>query len=101
MNPLLLGHVIIFALSAIACVATIPQARKIQHPETREGLIVFLGSVALWSGGYIGYLLAPTRAGKLAFYIFGFIFAFVAVGAWLYFCAAVRVYPEASTAGTA
>jgi len=93
MNPLLLGHVIIFALSAIACVATIPQARKIQHPETREGLIVFLGSVALWSGGYIGYLLAPTRAGKLAFYIFGFIFAFVAVGAWLYFCAAYTGRP--------
>ncbi|OYR57588.1 histidine kinase [Halorubrum halodurans] len=93
MNPLLLGHVIIFALSAIACVATIPQARKIQHPETREGLIVFLGSVALWSGGYIGYLLAPTCAGKLDFYIFGFIFAFVAVGAWLYFCAAYTGRP--------
>jgi len=92
-EPLLIGHIIIFALSAIACVATIPQARKIQHPGTREGLVAFLGSVALWSGGYIGYLIAPTRPGKLAFYILGFVFAFVAVGAWLYFCAAYTGRP--------
>jgi signal transduction histidine kinase len=92
-DPLLLGHLIIFALSAIACVAAIPQARKIQHPGTREGFIVFLGSVALWAGGYIGYLIAPTRSGKVAFYIFGFVFAFVAVAAWLYFCAAYTGRP--------
>ncbi|WP_254824934.1 sensor histidine kinase [Haloglomus halophilum] len=77
-----------FALSAIACLGSIPRARNIQHPETREGLVVFLLSVALWSGGYLGYLLAPTVPAKLGFYIFGFVFAFVAVGAWLYFCAA-------------
>jgi len=93
MNPLLIGHVIIFALSTIACVAVIPQARKIQHPGTREGFVVLLGSVALWSGGYLGYLLAPTHSGKIAFYILGFVFAFVAVGAWLYFCAAYTGRP--------
>jgi signal transduction histidine kinase len=93
LEPLLLGHIIIFALSAIACVATIPQARKVQHPETREGLVVFLASVALWAGGYIGYLIAPTRPGKIAFYILGFVFAFVAVGSWLYFCAAYTGRP--------
>lgn len=93
MEPLLVGHIIIFALSALACVATIPQARKIQHPGTREGLVVFLGSVALWSVGYLGYLISPTRSGKVAFYILGFVFAFVAVGAWLYFCAAYTGRP--------
>ncbi|WP_144921118.1 histidine kinase N-terminal 7TM domain-containing protein [Halorubrum salsamenti] len=93
LEPLLIGHIIIFALSAIACVAAIPQARKIQHPGTREGFVVFLGSVALWSGGYLGYLLAPTHSGKLAFYILGFVFAFVAVGSWLYFCAAYTGRP--------
>jgi signal transduction histidine kinase len=97
MEPLLLGHVIIFALSAIACVVAIPQARKIQHPGTREGFVVFLGSVALWSGGYLGYLLAPTQSGKLAFYILGFVFAFVAVGSWLYFCAAYTGRPPRHT----
>ena len=93
MEPLLLGHSIIFALSAIACVAAIPQARKIQHPGTREGFVVFLGSVALWSGGYLGYLLVPTRSGKVACYTLGFVFAFVAVGSWLYFCAAYTGRP--------
>ncbi|WP_311174177.1 histidine kinase N-terminal 7TM domain-containing protein [Halobellus ordinarius] len=87
-DPLLVGHIIIFALSALACVATVPQARKIKHPGTREGLVAFLGSVAVWSIGYLGYLIVPTRSGKIAFYILGFVFAFVAVGAWLYFCAA-------------
>jgi hypothetical protein len=42
----------------------------------------------VWFIGYLGYLIAPTRLGKIAFYILGFVFAFVAVGAWLYFCAA-------------
>lgn len=93
MGPLFTSHIIIFALSTLVCVATIPQARKIQHQGTREGLVVFLGSVALWSGGYIGYLIAPTRSGKLTFYILGFVFAFVAVGAWLYFCAAYTGRP--------
>ncbi|WP_348613651.1 histidine kinase N-terminal 7TM domain-containing protein [Halobaculum rarum] len=93
MEPLFIGHIIIFALSAIVCVATIPQARKIQHQGTREGLVVFLGAVALWSGGYLGYLIAPTQSVKLAFYILGFVFAFVAVGAWLYFCAAYTGRP--------
>lgn len=92
-SPLLTGHLAVFALSALACVAMIPQARKIQHPGTREGLVALLASVALWSVGYVGYLAAPTRPAKLAFYILGFSFAFVAVGSWLYFCAAYTGRP--------
>ncbi|WP_435073571.1 histidine kinase N-terminal 7TM domain-containing protein [Halorubrum sp. HHNYT27] len=94
LEPLLIGHILLFALSAIACVVTIPQARKVQHRETREGLVVFLGSVALWSGGYLGYIIAPTRPVKVACYILGFVFAFVAVGSWLYFCAAYTGRPS-------
>jgi signal transduction histidine kinase len=88
MNPFLLGYVVLFALSAVACLGSIPRARTIQHPGTRDGLVGLLVSVALWSGGYLGYLLAPTVRGKLALYILGFVSAFVAVAAWLYFCAA-------------
>jgi len=51
MDLLLLGYVVIFALSAVACVAAIPRARDIQHRGTRDGFVVFLGSVALWSLG--------------------------------------------------
>jgi len=58
------------------------------HPETREGLVGLLLTVAVWSSGYVGYLVAPGESLKLAFYIVGFVFALLAVGAWLYFCAA-------------
>ena len=88
MESLLLAHVLLFAVSAALCLGSIPRARTIQHQETREGLLVFLLSVAIWSVGYVGYLLAPTNTAKLVFYIVGFTFAFAAVAAWLYFCAA-------------
>jgi signal transduction histidine kinase len=38
-------------------------------------------------------LIAPTEPLKLGLYIIGFAFAFVAVGAWLYFCAAYTGRP--------
>lgn len=93
MNPTFLGYVFLFSVSAIVCLATIPRARSIQHPGTREGLVGLLVSVAIWSGGYVGYLVAPTEASKLAFYLIGFVFAFIAVGAWFYFCAAYTGRP--------
>ena len=88
MGLLLLGYVVVYAVSAVVCLASIPRARSIQRSGTRKGLIALLGSVAIWSAGYVGYFLAPTEPVKLAFYIIGFVFAFVAVGAWLYFSAA-------------
>jgi hypothetical protein len=51
-------------------------------------MVGLLVSVALWCAGYTGYLVAPTNASRTASYVLGFVFAFVAVGAWLYFCAA-------------
>jgi two-component sensor histidine kinase len=93
MEPLLLGYVILYSVSAVACLASIPRARSIQHPGTRQGLIALLASVSIWSAGYVGYFLAPTEPLKLASYIVGFVFAFLAVGAWLYFCAAYTGRP--------
>ena len=89
----ILGYTLLFSASALLCLGSIPRARTIQHPGTREGLVVLLAAVALWSSGYIGYLLAPTAESKIALYIFGYVFAFVAVGAWLYFCAAYTGRP--------
>jgi signal transduction histidine kinase len=88
MNPIFLGYVLLFSVTAVICLASVPRARTIRHPGTREGLVVFLVSVAVWAGGYVGYLMMPTVTGKVASYILGFVSAFVAVGAWLYFCAA-------------
>ncbi|PCR90587.1 sensor histidine kinase [Natrinema ejinorense] len=82
----LLVYVVLFGLSGVACLASIPRARTIQHSGTRNALIVFFVSAALWCGGYLGYLLAPTTASKVALYTIGFISAFVAVGAWVCFC---------------
>ncbi|RAW45300.1 histidine kinase [Halorubrum sp. 48-1-W] len=93
MDWLLFSHAAIFAVSAVACVASLPRVRRIQHADTRRGLAGLLLSVALWSVGYVGYLLAPTTAGSIAWYTLGFVFAFVAVGAWLYFCAAYTGRP--------
>ncbi|WP_251342826.1 ATP-binding protein [Haloplanus halophilus] len=93
MNPVLLGHLFVFGLSGLVCLASIPRARGIQHAGTRTGLVGLLLSVALWSGSYVGYLLAPTTSSKLGCYILGFSFALVAVGAFLYFCAAYTGRP--------
>jgi hypothetical protein len=88
MDPLLLAHVAVFAASAVACVLSLPRARRIKHPGTREGLVALLISVALWSLGYLGYLLAPTDDLRMASYTIGFRLAFTAVAAWTDFCAA-------------
>ncbi|OYR55660.1 sensor histidine kinase [Halorubrum halodurans] len=93
MDLVLFSHVGVFAVSALACVASLPRVRRIRHADTRRGLAALLLSVALWSIGYVGYLLAPSAAGKVAWYTVGFVFAFVAVGAWLYFCAAYTGRP--------
>lgn len=93
MNPIYFSYILLFSGSAIVCLASIPRARTIQHPGTRNGLVGLLVSVAIWSGGYVGYLVAPTQLSKLTFYLIGFAFAFIAVGAWLYFCAAYTGRP--------
>ncbi len=88
MDSLLLAYVVTFAVAAVLCSVSIPRALRISHPGTRHGLVVLLGSVVLWSVGYIGYFLAPTETLQLTCYTLGFVFAFVAVAAWFYFCAA-------------
>lgn len=93
MELVLLGYVGLYLVSAVVCLASIPRARSIKHHGTRKGLVALLGSVAIWSAGYVGYLIAPTEPVKLAFYILGFTFAFVAVAAWVIFCAAYTGRP--------
>jgi len=88
MNTVFLAHVSVFAGSALACVAALPRAQRVRDRETREGLVGLLLAVTAWAGGYVGYLLVPGERLKVAFYIAGFVAALLAVGAWLYFCAA-------------
>lgn len=93
MELALIGYVVLYSVSAIVCVASLPRVQSIQHPGTRTGFSALLVSVAIWSAGYVGYFIAPSESIKLAFYIIGFTFAFIAVGAWLFFCAAYTGRP--------
>lgn len=93
MSLILASYLLIFTLSALGCLVSLRRAMQIQHPGTREGMVGFLLSVALWCVGYIGYLLMPTADAKLALYTIGFIFAFLAVVFFLYFCAAYTGRP--------
>ena len=93
MDLLFLGHVGVFTVSALACLLSLPRARRIEHPGTRKGLIALLLSVTVWSLGYVGYLTAPTDPLRVASYTIGFIFAFGAVAAWVQFCAAYTGRP--------
>lgn len=93
MDPALVGYLALFSASAVVCLASVPRARQIPHPGTREGFVVLLVSVALWAGGYAMYLVAPTNTTRVVAYTFGFISALFAVGAFLYFCAAYTGRP--------
>ncbi|MFP4626111.1 MAG: ATP-binding protein [Natronomonas sp.] len=88
MNTVYLAHVIAFSSSSLVCFASVSRARRIEHRDTRQGMIAFLLSTGIWSGGYVGYLLAPIDAIRLAFFVLGLVFALLAVVAWLYFAAA-------------
>ncbi|GAB7093515.1 histidine kinase N-terminal 7TM domain-containing protein [Halolamina litorea] len=93
MQLVFLAHVGVFALAAVGCLVSVPRALEIRHPRTRQGMVGLLLSVTLWAGGYVGYLLAPSDWLRAAFYTLGFVFAFVAVAAWFFFCAAYTGRP--------
>lgn len=80
-------HLVVFLLSALICLGSVPQARKIQHQGTRRGFVVLLVMVGIWSLGYVGYLIFPSLLFKEISYLLGFSAAFVAVAAFLYLAA--------------
>jgi signal transduction histidine kinase len=87
-NGIYLGHVLAFSLAALACFVSVGRARRIEHAGTRRGLTSLLLTSGVWAGANLGYLVVPSPAAKRACYILGLVAGLVAVGAWLYFCAA-------------
>lgn len=87
-DAVFVGHVVLFAVSTLACFASLPRALRIEHPGTREGFVGFLVSVGLWSAAYVGYLIAPIEVLQHGFFLAGYVFAFLAVVGFLYFAAA-------------
>jgi len=81
-------YVVVFGLAAVACVASLRRARRIDDADTRRGLEWFLLLSGGWAAAHVAYLLAPSTRLSLTAYLVGLTVGFAAVGAWLYFCSA-------------
>jgi signal transduction histidine kinase len=87
-DPIFTAYVLVFALAAVACFASIPRARRINHADTQRGLVGLLVTSGGWSLAHLGFLVAPTVELKLVFYHVGLFVGLSTVGPWLYFCSA-------------
>lgn len=83
-----LVYVLVFAIAAAICFASIVRAWKVEDEETRYGLIGLLVGSGGWSASHAGLLVLPTADLRIVAYMIGLIFGFSTVFSWLYFCSA-------------
>jgi signal transduction histidine kinase len=83
-----LVYVLVFAIAAAICFASIVRAWKVEDEETRYGLIGLLVGSGGWSASHAGLLVLPTADLRIVAYMVGLIFGFSTVFSWLYFCSA-------------
>jgi signal transduction histidine kinase len=83
-----LVYVLVFAIAAAICFASVVRALKVEDEETRYGLIGLLVGSGGWSASHAGLLVLPTADLKIGAYMVGLIFGFSTVFSWLYFCSA-------------
>jgi signal transduction histidine kinase len=81
-------YVLVFVAAAVACLGTLSRARRVDHPDTRRGLVWLLLTSGGWAAAHVAYLVAPTGALQYAFYTAGLVVGWASVGPWLYFCSA-------------
>jgi len=84
----LLLYVLAFGAAGAASFLSVLKARTIVDPDARRGLVSLLLLSGGWAASHVGYLLSPTDATQIAFYVVGLAVGFAATGAWLYFCSA-------------
>lgn len=82
------AYVAVFALGAVGCGLAAIRARRLDHRDTRVGLISLLALCGLWAGGTSVRLLVADPAISRLLHLFELIVGFATVGAWLYFAAA-------------
>ncbi len=82
------AYVFAFAAAAVVCFAMVPQARRIEHEETRRGLFWLLVTSGGWAAAHVGYLTLPTIGLRYGSYVLGLVVGIASVGPWLYFCSA-------------
>ena len=81
-------YVVAFGGAALACLASLPRAWRIEDTETRYGLVALLAGSGMWAAANVGLLVGPFRTFRSASYVVGLIVGLSTVGAWLYFCSA-------------
>ena len=87
-TPGYLVYISVFGAAALACFAGAWQARRIDGPDVRRGLIGLLSTSGLWASAHVGMLLSPTLPWKTIFYEAGLVVGFGTVWAWLWLCSA-------------
>lgn len=87
-SPLSLIYVVAFTVAALACFASLTRLQRITDSDTRRGLWALLLTSGGWATAHVGFLVSPTTALKLGWYMIGLVVGLAAVGAWLYFCSA-------------
>jgi signal transduction histidine kinase len=88
MDPLFVAHVTAFVVAAVASFVSVVPARRIDHPDTRYGLVGLLFTSGVWAGAQALYLVVPGVILKEGMYVVGLIAGIVSVLTWLYFSAA-------------
>ena len=87
-DPVFAAYLVAFGAAALACVASVSRARRIDDRETRRGLVALLLTSGGWALSHVAFFLVPGETLKTAVYIVGLVLGFSTVGPWLYFCSA-------------
>jgi signal transduction histidine kinase len=82
------GYAVAFGAAAVACVASVARARRVDDPDTRRGLVGLLLTSGGWAAAHALFFVVPGAALKTAVYTAGLVVGFATVGPWLYFCSA-------------
>lgn len=87
-EPTHLLYLVVFGGAALACLACVVRARRVERRDVRLGLLSLLLTSSGWAALHVGMLIAPTVSWKTGFYEAGLTVGFGTVWAWLYFCSA-------------
>jgi signal transduction histidine kinase len=88
LSPLQVGYASVFLVAAIGCAVGLHRARRINHSDTRRGLVGLLLISGSWAFIQSLQLLVSADGLKIALELLGLVVGLASIGAWLYFCSA-------------
>jgi hypothetical protein len=89
----------LYALAVVGCGVALRQARTIEDPDTRRGLVGLLVTSGGWGLFELGFIVAPTPDMRYVSYLLSLVVGLTTIGAWLYFCSAYTGRSFHRTAG--